>query len=511
MEQHLRRPVHAPTLPLKSTKAFQSSGQYFLPSPPLTANSIAHFPPDVYATPETLLQQEEGHNASVEAVSQKFKFAMPGRPKIRTRGESDLGRPALKTTNGPISPRPNTLRKSSSSYLQTPPDKSLESLVISGLILPLPWLLSSHAFSTAEKSKGSHSTVGGQEEDSHAAFFAMSLTAFSLMAMLGSALFLSSSGRASKRLDLWADSTSKISLETWMYEITWRIGTVWLAFYASIEMGGSIVALLMILSTASFFQRSSSAFGHDFISTISQNKFRAFSIAAIFAQSLNIWMQYSSNSTGYIAIISLLLLQSTSRTPLGAIRKYWPSFIQSALDFKFTAASAVVAFLLWTIILAVSPEVPLTAPHVFFGLLITVTAGLSSGVIRSSVAPIKSHISVAAGLLLVILFSAYNEQSWINFMICCAIGGAIALSSFLDNGPTAEPNGHSHHGHDESKHSPSHSHSHSHSRSHSHSHPHHNHTHSKFTGILLSCTAQGSIVHSILLEKDSRRIAYFAW
>jgi hypothetical protein len=64
----------------------------------------------------------------------------------------------------------------------------------------------------------------------------------------------------------------------------------------------------------------------------------------------------------------------------------------------------------------------------------------------------------------------------------------------------------------------------SHSNAHNHSSHHHNHAnhshddhlhirhpHSQVTAFFLSFTTPGSIVHSILLEKDSRRIAYFAW
>jgi hypothetical protein len=60
-------------------------------------------------------------------------------------------------------------------------------------------------------------------------------------------------------------------------------------------------------------------------------------------------------------------------------------------------------------------------------------------------------------------------------------------------------------GHDHSSHHHNHT---------DHSHEdHHNsrHSHSRITAFLLSFTTAGSIIHSILLEKDSRRIAYFAW
>lgn len=58
----------------------------------------------------------------------------------------------------------------------------------------------------------------------------------------------------------------------------------------------------------------------------------------------------------------------------------------------------------------------------------------------------------------------------------------------------------------------SHSHGHSHA-DHNHSHDHHDHhlhgNHSRLSAFLISRATPGSIIHSILIEKDSRRIAYF--
>ena len=53
-------------------------------------------------------------------------------------------------------------------------------------------------------------------------------------------------------------------------------------------------------------------------------------------------------------------------------------------------------------------------------------------------------------------------------------------------------------------------HSHGHSHGHSHHHDHHLHgNHSKLSALLISQCTPGSILHSILIERDSRRIAYF--
>jgi zinc transporter 5/7 len=51
---------------------------------------------------------------------------------------------------------------------------------------------------------------------------------------------------------------------------------------------------------------------------------------------------------------------------------------------------------------------------------------------------------------------------------------------------------------------------HAHAHSHSHSHEHHLHgNHSRISRFIISRCTPGSILHSVMIEKDSRRIAYF--
>jgi zinc transporter 5/7 len=56
-----------------------------------------------------------------------------------------------------------------------------------------------------------------------------------------------------------------------------------------------------------------------------------------------------------------------------------------------------------------------------------------------------------------------------------------------------------------------HSHSHAHTgHKHAHSHDHHLHgNHSRLSAFLIAQCTPGSIAHSVMIEKDSRRIAYF--
>ncbi|KAK0367772.1 cation efflux family protein [Colletotrichum limetticola] len=89
----------------------------------------------------------------------------------------------------------------------------------------------------------------------------------------------------------------------------------------------------------------------------------------------------------------------------------------------------------------------------------------------------------------------------------------------LDGAMTIGEHSHDHHDHDHS-HSHDHAHGdchgrdhHGHSHAHSHSHSHsHSHDHAKpslFTRVLLKYTPAVPVLHTILVEKDSRRIFYF--
>jgi len=108
---------------------------------------------------------------------------------------------------------------------------------------------------------------------------------------------------------------------------------------------------------------------------------------------------------------------------------------------------------------------------------------------------------LALGSLLVAAFGVWEHadslQACVLFPLTCAsLIGAVSI----DTGSSTIPQPHSH----DQSHA---GHQHSHSQDHGDHHLHGNHSGlSKF--IIARCTP-GSILHSILIEKDSRRIAYF--
>jgi len=161
------------------------------------------------------------------------------------------------------------------------------------------------------------------------------------------------------------------------------------------------------------------------------------------------------------------------------------------------------------------------------GLVLTLTTFLYSLIVSSSFA-ISHHtlgfssLSIAAAVALVYFslptslrsqkqvglklsgififafsFWEHNSAGHINIAfpwVCALLVGAVAFD-------TRSPVPHSHsHGHA----------GHKHSHGHDHEHDHHLHgNHSRISAFLIARATPGSIVHSVLIERDSRRIAYF--
>lgn len=176
--------------------------------------------------------------------------------------------------------------------------------------------------------------------------------------------------------------------------------------------------------------------------------------------------------------------------------------ISTAEDTLLTLLSGTflgVVAVLYSLILPSSPSI--SYHGLAFSALSAATAVLLIFFSLPSALRTQSKSGFALGSFLVAAFGAYEHpeawQAWIMFPSMCALlFGAVAF----DTGSAMFP-----------AHSAVHSHSHSDS-GHKHAvvHDHHLHgNHSKLSAFLIARCTPGSIIHSILIEKDSRRIAYF--
>jgi solute carrier family 30 (zinc transporter), member 5/7 len=294
----------------------------------------------------------------------------------------------------------------------------------------------------------------------------------------------------------WANSEVATPASTWINEISWRVSWLWFPFFASIELGGTPVALAAIIATSDFFhQFAGSISSMDDIRTIcARNKVKIVAALGIALRALFTVVQDSSAYLGYIAFIGTIFMLGGPSIRHGSKSQVWPSFVSSMQDIKYTAASAgLSAAVSMILFLTVSDSSPVRTSTLFWGILVMISIG--SGVIflqsqhfRSN----ESHAIAISTTVVVIFWFWTNSQFW-DFSYA-ALSALVYYSLAQDrsndekDAPYRHQNGHSHDSH----------------------HSHHQ-THSKFTGVLLSCTTPGSIIHSILSEKDSRRIAYFAW
>jgi zinc transporter 5/7 len=114
----------------------------------------------------------------------------------------------------------------------------------------------------------------------------------------------------------------------------------------------------------------------------------------------------------------------------------------------------------------------------------------------------QKHVGLALGSFIIAVVYTWEQFStssflWLSVPFACA--GLVGAVMF-DTKPASIAAAHSHgHGHSHSDHAHTHD-----------AHDHHLHgNHSRLSAFLIARATPGSIVHSILIEKDSRRIAYF--
>ena len=115
----------------------------------------------------------------------------------------------------------------------------------------------------------------------------------------------------------------------------------------------------------------------------------------------------------------------------------------------------------------------------------------------------QKHIGLVLGCVLTTffgIFEQYNAGFWPTLPFISAIFvGAVMFDVRSPTLSAPHAHGHSHSGH-----------KHSHDHQHDHQHDHHLHgNHSRLSAFLIAQATPGSIIHSVLIEKDSRRIAYF--
>jgi zinc transporter 5/7 len=113
----------------------------------------------------------------------------------------------------------------------------------------------------------------------------------------------------------------------------------------------------------------------------------------------------------------------------------------------------------------------------------------------------QNTVGLKLGALFITAFSFWEHYSAPHVLVAFPCMCAIAVGAVMFDTRSSVPHSHNH-SHDDHKHQ--------HDHDHTHSHDHHLHgNHSRISAFLIARATPGSIIHSVLIEKDSRRIAYF--
>jgi zinc transporter 5/7 len=324
--------------------------------------------------------------------------------------------------------------------------------------LPIPWLLCSPALHSTGLASGTLAIV---------------LTAIALITITIATSFTQSERiRTHRRTP--SDPSYQIPLKTKLIQISMRILSLFLPFYASLHLGGISTALILILGSSIFFEQFNNGLNVS-VKVAVEKKYHLLLLGAIIIQATE---ASAFAFLPLLAFFSIIGLHITSKNA-----QYWPSFANSAPNFNLTTdATTVATFLAFGSIFVFSMTADVDDWPNLVDMPILIAAGISAGL---SIIYVKKSAPIAlAALLTAISYPLTTTGIFSIGAPICAISTYFMLKSGLTESKETA-NGHMHvHSHTPIK-------------------------ASAITNYLLSQTTPGSMVHSILSVRDSRRIAYF--
>lgn len=322
-----------------------------------------------------------------------------------------------------------------------------------------------------------------------------------------------------------ADQTGRASKAAWGPSSIWCICTsvlsVLLPFYATMQLGGARTSLFLLVATAGGLGALDHKLGKHALSDVLKRTLRTRkATTAVIALGCTIDLLSSPEkldvAMGYMALIACIaavpppiptagwsLTTSANGTADSRISLPKPSspLVSTPTDSLITICAGGVLTIFTIIFSFLSSSSPSIARHAIFFSTLSVASAMAlvffaiPSALRS-----QKKLGLALGSLFTIAFEAWDPlASWQTWMFV-SLTAALAYGAIFFDTRNSRPHshGHSHSGH-------KHPHSHSHTR-----HDHHLHgNHSRLSEFLINRCTPGSILHSILLEKDSRRIAYF--
>lgn len=306
---------------------------------------------------------------------------------------------------------------------------------------------------------------------------------------------------------------------------------VLLPFYASLQVGGAKTALVLLIAVAAGLgavgQSGQQSPWANFLRTIKTSKVTCATL--LVGASVDMLGSGDTATTllGHGSLLVSLLLAPPS-LPTSA----WPGktshsedsyinhapapkllnlskpsspLVNSSENIILTLASGLVLAVVSILYYLVSSSTSSTTYHTI-GVSILSVASATALVYFScpSALQTQKRTGLKLGGLFIAGFSLWEHRqssiASVAFLwVCASFVAAVVYDRRTPALPAAHSHGHSHSGH-----------KHSHKHDHAHDHDHHLHgNHSRLSAFLIARATPGSIIHSVLIEKDSRRIAYF--
>ena len=316
-----------------------------------------------------------------------------------------------------------------------------------------------------------------------------------------------------------------------IWRVFCNIVSVVLPFYATMQLGGPRTALVLLVAVAAGLGGLDHKLGKHTIWDDTRRTLRTRKMTCttmLLALCLDVFNSADASRTliGYLTLaISVLAMPPplpaagwSLVTGLKSQHELWgtqgsgrlslpkPSspLIHTSEDTILTLGSGVLLLMLTAVCSIFSSTFPSTSHHAIIFSTLSV-ASATALIYFSSPAALRTQkkFGLALGCILVATSAGWERRASWQASILFSLTSALVFGAItLDSKSSAIPHTHSH----------SHSHSgHKHSHTH-HDHDHHLHgNHSRLSAFLIARCTPGSILHSILIEKDSRRIAYFGW
>jgi len=463
-------------------------------------------------------------------------------PAGRLRGESDLSRTmssprrAVSSTKygfSPIheaAPAPPPIATGSQSWIELPE-------ALTAILIPLPYLLASLAFPIAvgrrsklpstlsEAVAESAPVVEPLYPEGRAPLLHALILSSATLLLVGVIAKISASLQP---LDRRKAAKGTFVLSNAPIRIVSSVFGILLPFYAAVQLGGSRTALGLLVAIAAGLCAPGQQADHTRRGAFSQAlRTRKATCGAMLLGSI-IDIVSSGNALrsvlGHGALITSVMLvppplpttirgraidhDEDSYINQGSARATLPrsasplvnSFESTLLTLVSGLLLAVVSILYY---LATSSFSSVSLQT--FGLSLLSITSATALIFRSLPAALQTqrYTGLKLGALCIAGFSLWEHShsglgSVIFLWICAALVGTTVLDT-----QSTPASVHSH-AHSHMKHT------HAHQYGHGHSHDHHLHgNHSKFSAFLIARATPGSIIHSVLIERDSRRIAYF--